>query len=285
MFAERKKMYRIATLITSHNRKAKTLVCLDALFQNDLPEGYSLDVYLVDDGSADGTEQAVRDRYPQVKIIKGDGGLFWCGGMRLAFSAAMKERYESYLLLNDDTKLYVNAIVTLLASNEVAHKKNGRAAIIVGSVVDPISKQLTYGGRVSRGWKQPLYYDLVSPQSNPVLCDTANANCLLIPSKISAVVGNLDSIFMHGKADYDYGLRAKRKGFPTFVANAVVGECSHNLPEDIAKFRAMSILQKWRYLTSPKQFPVLEWFVYTWRHAGFFWFIHWLRPYRRLFLK
>ncbi|NOT97668.1 MAG: glycosyltransferase family 2 protein [Sideroxydans sp.] len=278
-------MKKIATLLTCHNRKAKTLACLEALFQNTLHEGYSLDVFLVDDGSTDGTEQAVLECYPQVNIIKGDGNLFWCGGMRLAFAAAMKINFDMYLLLNDDTKLNVNAIKTLLESYANAEVSAGRPVMVVGSVVDPITNQLTYGGRVSRGWKQPLYYDFVPALSTPVVCDTANANCLLIPSEIASVVGNLDSTFLHGKADYDYGLRAKKKGFSTFVACEIVGECSHNPPEDISKFIAMNIAQRWRYLTSPKQFPVFEWLVYTWRHAGVFWFIHWLRPYRKLFLK
>jgi len=276
-------MRRIAVLITCHNRKAKTLACLDALFQNTLPEDCLLEVFLVDDGSKDGTEYAVREGYAQVNIIKGDGNLFWCGGMRVAFSAAMKNKFDGYLLLNDDTKLFSSAIDTLLSAESYAIKIKGLPAIVVGSVVDPCSGKLAYGGRNSRGWKQPLYYDLVPPQAEPVVCDTANANCLLIPSLIAEQIGNLDSVFVHGKADYDYGLRAKRGGYKTFVANSVVGECSINPPEDTAKFNSMGIVQRWKYLSSPKQFPLFEWLIFTWRHAGYLWFIHWLRPYRRLF--
>ena len=47
-------MKTIATLITCHNRKDKTLACLDALFSNHLPDRVLLDVFLVDDGSTDG---------------------------------------------------------------------------------------------------------------------------------------------------------------------------------------------------------------------------------------
>jgi GT2 family glycosyltransferase len=276
-------MQTIAVLMTCHNRREKTLACLTALYRNTLPTGCTLTVFLVDDGSRDGTSEAVLDNYPDVNIIRGDGNLYWCGGMRAAFNAALNQRFDAYLLLNDDTMLFSTALNCLLDSYKYALTMEARPSMVVGSVVDPVTAALTYGGRISRGWMQPLYYDFVPPVSSPITCDTANANCLLVPSNIVEAIGNLDAVFTHGKADYDYGLRAKRKGFKTFVANAVVGECSDNPAEDPSKFNKLSLKQKWRYLTSPKQYPLYEWLIFTWRHAGVFWPFHWLRPYRRLF--
>ena len=51
-------MNTIAVLITSFNRKNSTLKCLGKLFSQNLKE-YYLGVYLVDDGSTDGTFKAV----------------------------------------------------------------------------------------------------------------------------------------------------------------------------------------------------------------------------------
>ena len=68
---------RIAAIITCHNRKEKTLVCLKSLFQII----QNIDVFLTDDGSTDGTSEAVKKIYPQVNIIQGDGNLFWSRGM------------------------------------------------------------------------------------------------------------------------------------------------------------------------------------------------------------
>ena len=203
--------------------------------------------------------------------------------MRVAFSEAMKRGFDAYLLLNDDTRLLPDAIGIMLRSENYAIKVTGSPALIVGSVVDPTTGQLTYGGRVSRGWRQPLYYDFVPHQAAPVVCDTANANCLLIPSEIAIKIGNLDPVFAHGKADFDYGLRVGRAGYSVLVANAIVGDCSQNQPENKLRFKKMTLVQRWRYLMSPKQYPLFEWLVYTKRHAGPFWIIHWLRPYRRLF--
>ena len=53
MFKETK---NIAVLITCYNRKDKTLLCLESLFkQQGLGIDFSLAVFLVDDGSTDGT--------------------------------------------------------------------------------------------------------------------------------------------------------------------------------------------------------------------------------------
>jgi len=72
----------IAVLITCFNRKAKTLESLRLLFAQDLPPDVSLQVYLVDDGSTDGTGEAIAQTYPQVTILSGTGSLFWNGGMK-----------------------------------------------------------------------------------------------------------------------------------------------------------------------------------------------------------
>ena len=49
----------ISVLLTCHNRKAKTLGCLTSLYAAELPVGYDMEVYLVDDGCTDGTADAV----------------------------------------------------------------------------------------------------------------------------------------------------------------------------------------------------------------------------------
>ena len=71
---------KIAAIMTCHNRKNKTMACLKSLF-TIIPE---TDVYLTDDGSTDGTSEAVLYTYPNVHIISGDGNLYWNRGMYVA---------------------------------------------------------------------------------------------------------------------------------------------------------------------------------------------------------
>jgi len=81
---------RIAILMTCHNRRETTLSCLKAVFKQVLPESVTFNVFLVDDGSTDGTGDAVRSYYPSVAVLEGDGSLFWNRGMRKAFAEAME---------------------------------------------------------------------------------------------------------------------------------------------------------------------------------------------------
>ena len=71
-------MCKIAVLITSYNRKEKTLTCLKNLMEQDEVPGLKLCIYLVDDNSSDGTTEAVRSHYPSVNIRR-DTGFFRFG--------------------------------------------------------------------------------------------------------------------------------------------------------------------------------------------------------------
>jgi glycosyltransferase involved in cell wall biosynthesis len=50
-------MIKIAVLITCHNRIQKTQTCLKSLFKQKKIENINLKVFLVDDGSTDGTKE------------------------------------------------------------------------------------------------------------------------------------------------------------------------------------------------------------------------------------
>src|SRR5690554_101285 len=115
---------KIAVLLTCHNRREKSLACLKYLFKATLPVNYAIEVFLVDDGSIDGTSQAINIEFPAVNIIKGSGDLFWNRGMHLAWDKAAKTGYPFYLWLNDDTILFETAISELLKSSKEMNNKS-----------------------------------------------------------------------------------------------------------------------------------------------------------------
>lgn len=84
----------IAVLLTVHDRKNKTLRCLENLYKQVLPNYLRLDIYLTDDGCTDGTPEAIKRQFPKVHIIKGDGNLFWNRGMYRAWEEAAKQDYN-----------------------------------------------------------------------------------------------------------------------------------------------------------------------------------------------
>ena len=200
----------VAALITCHNRKAQTLACLERLLGQELSQDAVLKVHLVDDGSTDGTADAVRQRYPSVSIIPADGSLFWCTGMRLAWEHAAKANPEFYLWLNDDTLLRPGTVGTLI---RVAQEAGNPACIVVGSCCDVYSGARTYGGQRQLG-KHPAKLSPIEPDAETAKpCDTFNGNCVLVTRTAYRALGIMRD-FQHATADTDYGLRARRLGVP-----------------------------------------------------------------------
>jgi GT2 family glycosyltransferase len=284
----------IATLITCYNRKQQTLDSLKSLFRQSVGSEVSLSVYLVDDGSTDGTAEAVTAAYPQVNLLEGDGHLFWNGGMRMAFAAALDRDYDYYLWLNDDTLLYPDALTGLLrASADVIDRGNDRA-IIVGSTCDPDTGIFTYGGMVRESWWRPLRFPFLKPGTEPKRCDTINGNCVLIPRSVARLVGNLDPAFTHYMGDIDYGLRTQQQGCSVWIAPGYMGTCSQNLRPRSWTQTSLDLpwYQQWQRIGQPKGLslkevtlsPLDEWQIFAQRHGGLLWPIYWCFPYLRLLL-
>src|SRR5690606_4621218 len=91
-------------LLTCFNRREKTIQSLGALFASikDVPD-ICIEIFLVDDGSTDDTAYTVERSFPSVKLIYGNGKLFWNRGMIKAWKQASQHDFDFYLWLNDDT--------------------------------------------------------------------------------------------------------------------------------------------------------------------------------------
>jgi GT2 family glycosyltransferase len=280
------KILRLAILMTCHNRQAKTLACLNALSKQKLSTNIDIKIYLVDDGSTDGTGEALISNYSEVKVISGNGNLFWNGGMRLAFAEAMKADYDYYLWLNDDTVLHPYALDILLRTSQHLLQQNCIHTVVVGSTQDEKTGVLSYGGVVKSSWWHPLKFQLVEPSEEPKPCLTLNGNCVLISREVVKLVGNLDSAFSHSTGDFDYGLRIKKLGGSVWIAPGYIGICEYNpLRQQAWDEPNLTLRQRWEKINQPRGLPMKEWRIFAHRHAGFLWVFYWLLPYFRLLLQ
>jgi GT2 family glycosyltransferase len=260
---------RIAVLMTCYNRKEKTVECLTRLkLQKGLGK-YKTQIFLVDDGSQDGTGEEVRKQFPEVRILQGDGTLFWCGGMRFAFGEALKEGFDFYLWLNDDTMLYDFALHRMLNT----YNNLSDIGIIVGSLCDPENQKLTYGGSrtIGRKWFSNRY-EMVQPNQVPQRCDLFHGNCILLPKMVATVTGNLSRAYKHGAGDIDYALRAAKFGFTSWICPGYVGSCSKNKHVEPWKNRALSLNERIEAIHHPVIIARIEdWIVYTKKHHKLLW--------------
>lgn len=208
-------MIHIAILMTVHNRREKTIRCLQHLKAQKLDNSIRWDVFLTDDGCTDHTREAVLELIPDATIINGNGKLYWNRGMHEAWKAALQNKnYDFYLWLNDDTMLLDNAISHLVACSE---KKHHQAIIsgFVSSLTPPYTT--TYCGRTRKEW--------VSCSGEMQKLRLMHGNSVLIPSYIYNKVGMNDPYYRHAFGDYDYALTASGKGLAVYSSEDFVGRC------------------------------------------------------------
>lgn len=281
---------QIAVLMTCHNRRVKTLTSLHTVFQQTMINFAHIKVFLVDDGSIDGTSEAVEKEFPEVIILKGCGNLFWNGGMRKAFEEAMKGDFDYYLWLNDDTFLFSDAIQKLLETERIVNTDINMACIITAATQDPDTKEYTYGGLKKEKHRLFFFfkvtrYVMQNPSSIPLPCATITGNCVLIPREVVSKVGNLCPFYSHGMGDTDYGIRAKKKGFLIYLAPGFLAFCEQNKSNAPWRDKSLPILKRWELMRGPKGVPIKELKVFTRQAYGYTWPIHWIAPYCRFWLN
>ncbi len=237
----------IAVILTVFNRREVTLRGLRSLKQAmafrqvyDNGKEYVFDIYMTDDGCTDGTGVAVQQQFPDVKIIQGDGNLFWSRGMRLAWQAAIGSGvdYDYYIWYNDDVELYEDAVETLLGDSE-----RNKDAIVSGAFCNH-NGSVSYGGWIND--------KLVAPNGSPQEIELMNGNLVLIPREAYRRLELIDSRYHHGEGDFDYALRARKAGIPVCLTHKYVGRANRH-DSFIPKYCSSdySILERWRFLHAP----------------------------------
>ena len=228
---------KLAVLIASHNRRDATLGCMSRL----LPQlGEDARVYLVDDGSTDGTAVAVAGlKDKRIKVIDGDGRLYWAKGMRKVWEAAVAERddWDGFLWLNDDTELRSDAIAKMMAVNE-------GESIVVGEL-ENAKGEIVYGMRPG---------------------GLFTGNCVLVPRKVYERLGMICGEYSHAWADSDYAMMAKRAGIGV-VSARVVGktEWHPNRPP----LKGLSLKRRMELLYHPKGWNLHDLWLYRRRNWGY----------------
>ena len=249
----------IAVIITCHNRKEKTLRCLTDLFKAKKAYRHNevrLAVFLTDDGCTDGTAEAVDqifDRH-EIHIIKGDGSLYWAGGMRAAWREALKEkeRWDYYLLVNDDTYAFDNLFTEMIEAHRYCLRTYKRPGLYSGvTCAQGQPDVITYGGdredRLCRLHR-------VKPNGQPQLVDEANANLLIVPAIVVEEIGIFYEGYVHSNADYDYSRLARRNNIPVLITAHTCGECEYDhdsSKEEGKKVTRMSLSQRKAFFEHP----------------------------------
>jgi len=247
------KIERIAVLLTVFNRKDKTLECLSSLFYDFDTSPLAIDVYLTDDGSTDGTREALKEYFPErpITILQGNGKLFWNGGMINSWKAAIGHGgYDGYLWLNNDSVILPGLAKELLDADEYSIKTYGKRGIYVGSLQDMNRSKFSYGGFNFTN-KITLKDSFIIPNGEFQICQCAHGNITYVSQDVVEKMGIFYDGYFHGGTDHDYTYLAYKAGFPLIVLRQYVGLCENDHSGSDKGFEGKNLKQRIAYLKSP----------------------------------
>lgn len=231
----------VFVIIPVHNRKAVTLQCLDHLeAQGDLD---AFQVVVVDDGSTDGTTEAIGQQYPHVHILQGDGNLWWTGAIEIGMHYAYQNGADYIFWLNDDTLPNPGTLNQLLSYCRM------HPTAIASSQCN-FNGELTYGGQTrTRLFQYPIHAD-----PNQVIdCDALDGNLVCLPRSVIDTIGYpAGKQVPHYGGDNLYTWQAKQAGYQLCLLGNATSICPRDHPEISWTLDPDPIWKYWRAIASPK---------------------------------
>jgi GT2 family glycosyltransferase len=211
----------IYTCIPVHNRVDKTLSCIESIKKQTYKY---VRIVICDDGSTDNTGGIIRERFPDVVVLPGDGNLWWTGGTNRCVEYALEHtaKEDFIFTLNNDTELLPDALQRLVET-AANHPRS-----IVGGVnvffaepgrIEPSAYRIRGGmffGRMHKRineWGDKLQNDL-----EVVEVDSLSGKGVLIPASAFREVGLYNAGKLpHYHADTELVFRANRKGYKVYL--------------------------------------------------------------------
>ena len=209
----------ISIVIVNWNTKALLLDCLASVFETTTEIAF--EVWLVDNGSDDGSVEAARTQYPLVKTIENQRNLGFAAANNQAFRL-MKGRYA--LLLNTDTVLTagaVNALFDFMEANPDTAMVCGQLLNEDGSKQNSTANFPTLLSLLSNETLLRILFPNKFPSklkdcSAPVEVDSCIGACLMVRQEAMENVGLFDERYFFFFEETDWAYRMRLAGWKIY---------------------------------------------------------------------
>jgi len=207
----------VDVVIVSFNTRDDTVRCLASLHEQ--PPAHLGHIFVVDNGSTDGSIDAVQSRWPNVQVMS----LGRNAGFGAANNVAMRAASAPLiLLLNSDTVVQPGAldalVSALLESGAVAAGPRlvdaaGRPEISFGRMLGPAAEAIQWIRQraASRGWPgSRRYVERLVSRAREV--DWVSGACLLVRREAALAAGLFDERYFLYEEDVDFCAALRARG-------------------------------------------------------------------------
>lgn len=206
---------KVAIVLLNWNGLQDTLECLASVKKLEYP---SVEIFLVDNGSTDGSAAALKSAYPGIRLVENRQNMGFCGGCNTGIQRALDSGPGYLLILNNDTvvdpsligklKAVVDADESIAAVNPVIDiYATGAPPYFFGTKIDWANGDLCSQYR----------FDYVMSRKEPLETDFATWCALFMKASVFRRVGPLDERFFAYYEDTDWSRRARRLGLRTVL--------------------------------------------------------------------
>jgi len=180
---------------------------------------------VVDDGSTDRTGVMIKEEFPEVILLEGDGNLWWTGATDLGVEYALLQANQNdYILtLNNDTMVRPDYLQCLFDC-AVKHPKSLIGSIFINENEE--SKVIDAGVRIN--WLTAKYTNLAKGRgykeilrAGPLIqkVDVLSGRGTLIPIEVFRKLGFYNYKHLpHYGADYEFSRRANINGYKLLIS-------------------------------------------------------------------
>jgi GT2 family glycosyltransferase len=203
----------VAIIILNHNNREDTLACLRSLEHLTYSRAFPI---VLDNGSSDGSAEAIRAQYPNVKLIETGDNLGFTGGNNIGIHYALNHRADYVMLLNNDTIVAPDMLGLLV---EVMHQ-DPQVGIAGPTIYYHDQPDLIWSAGGSIDWKRGITsMTAIGTEDKGQLGTSVRevefvTGCALLARRdVWEKVGDLDERFFMYYEETEWCVRAARAGF------------------------------------------------------------------------